>query len=271
MHRIAARNEHGAIFQIVDLLKKEGYDTTGETGPKARLLPMPVTILIQKPHERVSFWNNFVDPFRPFLHGLDFLNKNAGSLATQVKNLKNDPCPSNVCLALEEGPDARTYIQKVDNNVLNMWISSNMVWGLPIFAVVSMLHEFLANLLKCHLGSCWWSTMCLAVELKHLELWKPYSHNPYTSEVEGFPMISINLNRWRRELSTLLTEGGEGKSFVDPFFTSVAVPIIKANKLIQQNELDEAHAAVGGCQSKDWKRACQNFIKARKEQNEHNG
>jgi len=87
---------------------------------------------------------------------------------------------------------------------------------------------------------------------------------PYSTGDIGniVPLMSIPRGRWDRELDTffLLRDAG---TYVDPFFTQVAVPLYLAYGAFKSktpDRFDRAFQHVGQCASHDWAIACQEWL-----------
>ena len=93
----------------------------------------------------------------------------------------------------------------------------------------------------------------------------PYSEGKIKDTI---PLMSIPRGRWDRELSTFmgLLESDDDKTFVDPFFQHVALPLLRAYKAFKSKSptrFNEAQRHVGQCAAQDWALACSEWLQRR--------
>ena len=87
----------------------------------------------------------------------------------------------------------------------------------------------------------------------------PYSDGRVEANV---PLMSIPRGRWDRELDTFFQLRDAG-TYVDPFFTTVAVPLYLAYVAFKSKTPDRFERAfqhVGQCAATDWNLACQEWL-----------
>lgn len=94
----------------------------------------------------------------------------------------------------------------------------------------------------------------------------PYSDGRVSNDV---PLMSIPRGRWQRELDTFmrLRIGGEiDGTFVDPFFSTVALPLLRAYDAFKSKSATrfaDAYRHLGQCAASDWALACAEWLQRR--------
>lgn len=183
---------------------------------------------------------------------------------------KDTPC--NLTVTFQIGPDGR-----LDMVVFNR--SNDLIWGAYGANAVhfSMLHEFMAAWVGVEQGTYTQVSANTHVYEPHWELMRklsalaPMPPSPRTcdysrGEVATFPMVSIPINRWRRELSTFM-KLQHRSAYQDPFFSEVALPIWNAWVAMKErtnpSRYRNARAALVGCLAHDWALACREWIDRR--------
>lgn len=94
--------------------------------------------------------------------------------------------------------------------------------------------------------------------------WSPYSERGGVR----YPLMSIPRQQWDMELRILVNEK-EHLALTDPFFTRVAVPIIKAHDHYKAHKKHEegytgALEIISQCENWDWRLACEEWIQRRR-------
>jgi hypothetical protein len=90
---------------------------------------------------------------------------------------------------------------------------------------------------------------------------------PYSADqVRWFPLMSLQTNRWQRELEALF-QTGKYENLRDPFITEVLGPMWDAWHVYKTGEpgcYRQAQAHVGRVVATDWKRACWEWLERRR-------
>lgn len=287
MHLITARNAHQALPQICAALQNLGY----KCAENIIRLPMPLGLLLQKPTERVLFWeewNDNTDPFKEYIDALcslsskefvfadfdgphfdeavlkgaiDGLRKGSGFLPVTTGN---DPVSGFMSI----------FFQRGDCGELNMMISNSSITLVPDTIRFSLMQEYVAAGVGCAVGSLWWIVMDVHADLaKHSKFlrgmasYMPTYRNRdqyQNNEVKPTRLVSIPFNRFKRELATFIQTNGQG-TFTDPTFTAGAMPMLKAYLACKSKNYSTARHYLEKCTAQDWQSACLKWI-SRKEQ-----
>jgi len=153
--------------------------------------------------------------------------------------------------------------------------SNDIIWGCYGANAVhfSVLQEYLARALGVEVGKYWqvsinWHGYRETFEplLQRSVDWLVY--NPYTSgKVEPYPLMRIMAHHWDEELSWWLLNPTSARTFLDPFFPQVAVPIMRSHKAFKSYRGMErfvaAEAELASCRATDWRLACTEWLRRR--------
>jgi len=199
-----------------------------------------------------------------------------GDLGTQSKDL---PCNTQV------------YFSRTDNGTLDMTVtnrSNDAVWGaLGANAVhFSMLQEYLATMIGCHVGKYWQVTNNLHLYLEHHEVLmhqmrekafpsgQHKSGCPYSQGIANqTPLIpSGDVGKFDADAAMLLDEKGTVLGMTDWFCRKVGGPLLSAIQTYQdKNEakgsrIDAAQRIMAGGMpvNSDWGLAGSNWLERRR-------
>ncbi|QYW02147.1 thymidylate synthase [Stenotrophomonas phage Sonora] len=162
--------------------------------------------------------------------------------------------------------------------------SNDMIWGAYGANAVhfSYLHEFIATAVDVEVGryrqvsANFHAYTDVLEKVKSLgemaeDIYDPYRsrrNDPYfRGEVEPYPLMSIEPERWLAELRIFLSEGPV-MGLRDPFFRRVATPVVRAYQLYKSEKgaarYDKAIEALADCAATDWRKACVEWIERRR-------
>lgn len=183
---------------------------------------------------------------------------------------KDIPC--NLDATFQVAPDGR-----LDMVVFNR--SNDLIWGAYGANAVhfSMLLEYVAAALGREVGTYTQVSSNTHVYEPHWPLMKllaaqaPMPPSGYRDayslgNATTFPMVSIQVPRWERELDTFMKLQHRSE-YADPFFQEVAkrlwVSYISFKEQANPHRYRNARAALVGCPAFDWTRACTEWIDRR--------
>ena len=180
------------------------------------------------------------------------------------RDSKDLPCNTQIYFQIN-------HLHQLDMMVTNR--SNDLIWGAYGANAVhfSVLQEFMASYIGVDLGTyyqtsmnthVYWDThgplcdqMALRAPMPPAEVTCPYTNQEVISE----PIMSISVNRWKRELSTFM-QWGPGSTYADPFFESVAKPMLIAWTAHTKRDYPAAYAALIPCRASDWSMACNEWL-----------
>ena len=170
---------------------------------------------------------------------------------------------------------------KIRNNKLMMTVSNrsnDVIWGTFGANVVHMafLQEYVASFVGVEVGSY---TQISDSFHAYLDVYDEmydklaaddafdyygikHAPNPYENKaINPYPIVNTELEIWEGDLVNFLTRQPlETKTFIDPFFEQVAVPLQDAWYFYKQGEYEEALIEVQGCSASDWCTAGFNWL-----------
>lgn len=180
-------------------------------------------------------------------------------------NGKDFPC--NLIITFRINPKGH-----LDMTVFNR--SNDMVWGAYGANAVHMsfLQEVMATWIGVPVGKYWQISTNFHTYLNTLEKVKPLLETdrkltPYqTGEVEPFPIVNIDIDKWHSELAMFMDEGAV-MGYTDPFFKKVAVPMLQSWQRWKNREIaGYKEAAIEKAQeiaASDWRKACVEWLERR--------
>lgn len=209
-----------------------------------------------------------------------------------IRRLKEDPTDRRCVLQMWDpqadlnraGVDVpcNTVIYfKIRNNKLMMTVSNrsnDVIWGTFGANVVHMafLQEYVASFVGVEVGSY---TQISDSFHAYLDVYDEmydklaaddafdyygikHAPNPYENKaINPYPIVNTELEIWEGDLVNFLTRQPlETKTFIDPFFEQVAVPLQDAWYFYKQGEYEEALIEVQGCAASDWCTAGFNWL-----------
>lgn len=162
-------------------------------------------------------------------------------------NAADIPCNTQIYFRVVEG--------RLNMTVLNR--SNDLVWGALGSNIVhfSFLQELIAHGADLQVGTLWQFTNNLHVYERH---WKFVEQPPRCSSyrqegVSPTPIISKKLSGWLRDCERFIAKPEKTSSIADPFFATVAYPILHAWKYKDPKYLEL-------CAAKDWGLACTRYL-----------
>lgn len=183
---------------------------------------------------------------------------------------KDTPCNLTVTFQVN-------LLGELDMVVFNR--SNDLIWGAYGANAVhfSMLHELMATWVGVPMGTYTQVSANTHVYEPHWELLQrlagkaPQPPAQRTCDysldnTKTFPMVTIGINQWRRELSTFMKLQHRSE-YVDPFFQHVARPMWEAWVAMKErtnpSRYANARAAIQRCAAHDWALACREWIDRR--------
>lgn len=156
---------------------------------------------------------------------------------------------------------------------ITVWNRSNdLIWGaLGANAVhFSFLQEWLARAINVPVARYFQVSTNMHLYVKpHLDLAESFQNAaddcPYSyGDVEPFPIMSIDSDKWLRELNMLLDADGKVVGLTDPFFRKVAMPLFDAWECYKEGDMPMALNITHNIADKGWSRACREWLERRK-------
>lgn len=185
---------------------------------------------------------------------------------------KDIPC--NLTATFQVGPDER-----LDMMVSNR--SNDLIWGAYGANAVhfSMLQEYVAASLGREVGTYTQVSANTHVYEPHWPLMRllaaqapmpPSTYNDHysTGRTATFPMVTIQIGPWERELDTFMKLQHRSE-YRDPFFQEVAkrlwMSYVQFKDKANPHRFRNARVALVGCPAFDWSRACTEWLDRREE------
>lgn len=182
-------------------------------------------------------------------------------------NTKDVPC------------NLQCVVQRGDRGELNMMVtnrSNDIVWGMLGANAVhfSVLLEYLAAAIGCDVGQMWQVSMnahtyvgthgeMVRKMADHAPMPPARRTDPYGDQgLDYWPLVSLPSNRWLRELQTFMRAGATC-AYDDPFFQTVAVPLLNAWEARKNKHKAEAYQHIAMCAAPDWQRAALEWCERR--------
>lgn len=282
MLTIEANNAHCALPIAVGAMLAGGKE-----GSDGRVTyPEPVTLLYRYPQHRCLFWERAddVNPFRQFFRGLWTLAGKGDQrwfkprelllgecwieddqLHRVIKNIQNSPEGSHVLNTPHfegvNGPDnMMVHFQGNPDKTLDMMVVNRADDLLHNdYVTFCMLLEYVATMTGLNVGKYWhtsyrWS--CAGADLEHLSLLTGHvgDDDPYDTLTKNQPLTNLS------ELDMFTDEGTRAMGYRDPFFRSIAVPLLSAWNLYQEGDIDGALSTLKVCMAQDWYRSCRGWL-----------
>lgn len=258
------RNIHEAMPAICRLLEKFGKRIESEKTSILRL-DGPLSLELEEPRERVNFHREIrLNPFAFFFAALHMLVTNMKGIQQFGKQFREDKTGAVLEVNVN---DTYVTLQRTDQGIdaLIACRSSNPIQDTII---VSTMQEMLAYLADCGVGSLWWVSQNVHIDLTKAEetsrklAEKCEQGSPYSAkvdEVEPFALIDIPVNRWLREADTFAKLQHRG-SYADLFFSNVVVPMHQAGISLQNQQFGLAQTQLDACFASDWRKACTAWV-----------
>ncbi len=211
-------------------------------------------------------------------------------LATIIAALKKNPDDRRNVLQMWDatcdlGRDGRdvpcntqAYFSRDADGRLDMTVcnrSNDVIWGAYGANAVhfSYLQEYIAGGIGCKVGRYWQMSNNFHAYLgtfKPLEglIDTPPGTNPYNRpEVQLFPLVSVDMEKWNQDLAMFLDEGVT-LGLREPFFRKIAHPMFMAYKAFKENgglaKYDTPLEILNQMVASDWREAAIQWIKRRK-------
>lgn len=203
---------------------------------------------------------------------------------------KDIPCHTQIYFSLS--PCSATIpwdkeTEAADGMALNMTTmarSNDMIWGAYGANAVhmSMMHEYLASCLGVKVGNWWqFSNNYHAyrdVFNKIESLWLDPIDDPYESNaVKPYPMFTGNVTRraWDTDLRMFFEWIDRDlialPPLYTPFFKDVVMPLYAAHDRYKNETIEHAIETADTCAATDWRYACVEWLKRRKEKRSERG
>lgn len=175
---------------------------------------------------------------------------------------KDFPC--NLIITFRINPNGQ-----LDMTVFNR--SNDMVWGAYGANAVHMsfLQEVMATWIGVPVGQYWQISTNFHAYLNTYEKVKPLLKidrklTPYqTGEVEPFPIVNTDIDKWHSELAMFMDEGPI-IGYTDPFFKKVAVPMLQSWTRWKNRDVagykEEAIEKANKIAASDWRKACVEWL-----------
>jgi hypothetical protein len=215
-------------------------------------MPIPVSLAYTAPLESAAF--HAEDPSMILARGFDFLHDCQDDLTNIAGSLRNHP-EDVVTFDEPEGNDTLYFSIDMDGRLQLLAVSP--VWDLARNSQVlyTMIHEYIAAHLKVEPGMMFHTIARLKQSVSCADMIGEVVTDPYTMNraTRTIPMVSIPINRWRRELETCIVASGRG-TYMDPYIQNVVGPIFRYT----EGELltfEEGRAEVSSIAAQDWRLA----------------
>jgi len=178
--------------------------------------------------------------------------------------------------------NTQAYFQVDLDGKLQMMVtnrSNDLIWGAYGANAVhfSFLQEYIASSLKREVGLYYQTSFNThyyvephEVLVGRLAAKAPQPPAQYTCPYSGeqvmntVPLMSLPKGRWDRELNTFMKQQ-DGGTYVDPFFTNVAVPMWRSYVAFKEKRWQDAYREIGQCAAQDWMLACREWLQRREE------
>lgn len=258
MYVLEERNISEAIPTFCRLVLKEGR----KSGDILRM-DGPVSIKLSQPRERVIFHREIgTSPFYFFGIAMQALRDNIEDLRKLGFSMRSDSSGTPYIMRAES---SFVTVQKIDP-LLDLTVTSIASDPMQDAVVLSVVQEFMAHSAGGDMGSLYWTSSNVHIDMAKVGEYaekmadKVGERSPYTKgEVAPHRLIEIPLKRWTREFDTFMKLGHRG-SYVDPFFSDVAVPFHQASVSFKEKLFGPAMDQMNACLATDWQRIGQSFI-----------
>lgn len=239
---IEVDSAHDAAVRLACLIHDDG---TGRG--RERVLWDPVVVESRSPRDKLVFSKMATDPTSLLDFALGILDQRGSELDT-------------VGVGVATGKQASILSLTTNLPVMTFWLQHGQVSALAnhlslnpmseAWVVCGFALEFIAAVAKRDVGTLYHSapTSFWTGDLTFRAI-EPRLITPSS-------LISIPVNRWRRELSSFMK--GERGGFADPFFSGVAEPLFAAGDIMKDMSAGMALSTASECQADDWRiAACQ--------------
>lgn len=265
MHVIRARNPQQALPEALRLLDREGLTNDANM----LVVGEPVTTVYIKPRETASFWDVAGPcPARYLLDGLLFLSTQMTDVSAAMSTVRNG---RGLLVPAFDGLDTcmRTNsLGELDAVTFSGQRRISLLYG-PDVVADSLLQQFVAAAAGVPVGKLWHICFRFSgrAEYRDHPAFRETSRDrdPYhAGYATTFPLVSIDPEQWLAELRMFVDEGDRAMGYTDPFFRRVALPLLRAQRFIEdrttKNRLDAAGREIARCGARDWQLACLAWI-----------
>lgn len=157
---------------------------------------------------------------------------------------------------------------QLDMTVFNR--SNDIIWGCYGANAVhfSMLQEVMAAWIGVEVGRYWqvsdnWHGYLDTLAKHKSVIDNDQYYNPYEEDgFEPYPMVSVEIPIWFQDLHIFMDEGPI-IGFREKFFRRVVTPMWHAWEAYKLKNIVQALEIIEQCEAKDWKKACQEWLRRR--------
>ena len=283
MYTLNVRNVNHLLPTALALFHHDGVATADDTVR----LPLPISIYMTHPHERVPMPGiEGTNPFMLLAEALWFVTCRPDY--TKLEAMFDEKSLRITC-SIEERNHLVRMLKSMGESSSIMELERGISIAFRKHRNVAIQAVATIPELEALHGTCTKATACISMMLEfvarstgypvgslHLMVSNAFideapvfdpPEDPYLSgAVEPTPIMSIRSYRWDREALSLLGGFVSGKlpnAINDPFLAHVALPVLQAWKAYRAGDVVEARRFLGTVAASDWATACTNWLEAK--------